>query len=308
MAKAREALQRAREVGAEPAAASAAAPASAAPADQPQSASEVSAARAAAQQTAASGGNADDITRAIREAIQADREAHAAKERARELEAQMQRQQQERDQRYKQDPVFRRMSEGASYEDVTREIVEGKLRPPSEVDQLREQLASMDRWRQDFERTQQLTAAQQRAKEALAASAEKYPWLGPLDWIPSTVAQLSMQRGGDIDSVLEQYNAAAEKDALALMRDPRALARALSNPEIRDSIAKALGALQSPPTEQKQTPAAPADRAVASTPPKTVTHRTAVEPQARTSRIASASERKAAASRILQAARKAAQG
>ena len=307
MAKAREALQRARESSAEPA--PAVAPASAAPADQPQSASEVSAAREAAQQTAASGGNADDIGRAIREAIKADREAHAAGKRARELEERIQREQQERDQRSQRDPVFRRISEGATYEDVTREIVEGKLKPPSEADALREQLQSLQKWQSEFVQREKFTAAQQRVREVLSQSAEKYPWLENLPWVPEQVAAKALQdNSSDLDALLESFNSGIEKDGLAIFANERALTRALAKPEIRDRIAKALGALQSPPTEQKQTPAAPADRAVASTPPKTVTHRTAVEPQARTSRIASASERKAAASRILQAARKAAQG
>lgn len=247
------------------------------------------------------GESADALEARLTERLQAlvtnDREKVEAQKRIKEYE--------ERLKKIEGNPLTKRLMDGGTYEDLTKDILEGKLQPPTReavaltaqeqrIQELAEQL------KQYTDREAQRDAEAEHARELadlgdkLKGAAERFPLAASMPHGPKAIAshlRAARERGEtpDVGRVIEQFNAAAEKDLEAILAT--------------DGGRKWLTAkLKFPASAQQPVQAQQAERAPVAdrNGPSAIPQQTAVEPGTRVTRPKSSAERKAAAQRVLR--------
>jgi hypothetical protein len=306
---------RGAESATEPAPASA--PSEPASATQAAPAKSSSATAATAPQRANESTDAyeERLAKAVQSLVEKDRRAYESEQRAKVLEQQLA-DTRKRDEERGKDPFYRAVAEGKTYEEVTRDLVEGKLTPPTReqvalteqekrVQALEDKLRSYEEREQKTQHEQRYQRDVQSVSERLKSAAEKHPFVSALEWAPGAVVQRHYQaseRGEtvDLDGVLSHLEQAAAKDVRSILSSDHALASLLKDPDIKTRLAKALGV-----AEQNQPARQVAPRAEArGNGPSVIPPSLATEPGARVKpALRSADERKVRAAAALRAQR-----
>jgi hypothetical protein len=231
-----------------------------------------------------------DLARAIEAATRAQREAYEAKQalktkeaREAELAAKL-KERDDAEAKRLQDPFYRAVAEGKTYEQITQELVEGKLKAPTpeqqaidgtktELQQLKEQLATIaaerQKEREQFEAAQQ-AQLEQKAMEQKAAQlsaqlkehAAHFPVLSSMPWAAQRILAVHKQDPSkSITQVAREIEQAASGDIThavssrhamkALLTEER-LKALLEDNDFKDRVSKLLGTKQTQPAQQAQ--------------------------------------------------------
>jgi hypothetical protein len=220
------------------------------------------------------------IQKREREAYEAKQAAKAAEERLAALEKQL-----EAERGWKsKNPLELLQERGTTYEQLTKEIVEGKYKPKSpeqlaiegtksEMEELRAQIKAEKEAREALERQRTEEAEQTKFRQVreqetayvadqLKAAAAKYPMLSSMKWGPSKVVERFYEKAQAndglppaLDEVLGELEQAIAADADPLFSndailEARLKARIESSPEFKTRMSELLGIKQSQPAQQ----------------------------------------------------------
>jgi hypothetical protein len=216
------------------------------------------------------------IAKAMQEAVAADRTRYESEQRAKTLEQELAAEK-ARIAKVQEDPFRKAILEGRTYEEVTKDLVEGKFTPltaeQKQFQAFQEELAAAraksealeKRW-QEEDAQRDLARRMSSAKEKISLSADKYPFVGALDWMHEQAVNLHRAREGegvDLDTVLGELNAAAQGDLRKVIGSDAALKQLLADDTIKARVLAVLGPASTPQ------PVQPAEPAVAAPKPRT---------------------------------------
>lgn len=195
------------------------------------------------------------LARALQNAIANDRKTYDLEQKLKQVEAEREA---EKARLEKLSPEARAMMDGRSYEDLTRDIVEGKFTPRStelqavdaaseRIARLEEQLKARDAQDAESLRQRQYQDKRGTIAERLKAAAEKYSVFAQLDHAPDALVQrLLAGSDDDFDKVAEEYEGHAFKDVNNILKSDHALKKLFADPELKARIMKLIGTAPAP--------------------------------------------------------------
>lgn len=177
---------------------------------------------------------------------------------------------------------------GTDYESLTRDILAGKLKPPSPeqiaVEQAKSEVEQLKQWREQLETQQRELQERELAKREVeyvtgivTQQAEAYPALAAIKWAPERAREIFYARAKengqqpDLSEVLSELHTAVASDVRSVLSDERAAKAILADKAVREMVLKALGVgstERATATPASETGAQPARGA---TPPRALT-------------------------------------
>lgn len=296
----------------------------AAPAPEPEiqpepekpSAAPVSEATQAKQDVADVGELQRKLEAAMADAQRRDRETWELKQAREALDAKL-KQIEERDARLRTNPLDAlKEIAGVSYDQLTKEILQGKYKPPSEeqikLSDTDKRLAEMQRKLDAIEQEKAEAAAKaarandlEYAKGRVSERADALPFLSAFEWGPERAvsafygAKESGQQA-DFEALVSELDKSISSDVRAVIANERALKALLSDSAVRDTLTKALGLVSEP---RKASPASRERAPKSGDGPSTITQEAVTAPGVRESQKPTDRDRISAARAAIQALR-----
>lgn len=196
------------------------------------------------------------LSRALRTAQEKERAAFEATRRAKDLEAKL-KAAEELEAKRKGLSVLDVLKErGYSYEQLTREIVDGKLKPPSpeelateavgsEVAQLRKLVDDLRQEREASTKQAQAEATAATLARELKDNAKDFPVLATLPWAPRAIMNRSESEGKTYAEAARDLESAVRSDMQNIFASEETLKLLLSNDNFKTRILELLGIKQS---------------------------------------------------------------
>lgn len=162
--------------------------------------------------------------------------------------------------RAKMTHLERLQADGLTYEQLTKEIVEGKHTPKTaeqmELEAIRAELAQTKAAQEEW-RTQQETQAKEaqrtqyvtQLKTELAANVEAFPVLAAMPWGASEIVRRAEESNRSFAVVAKELEQAASGDIRASLSHEPTLRALLKDPALRAAVTQALGPEKGTPTD-----------------------------------------------------------
>ena len=192
------------------------------------------------------------VSRALRAAQEKERAAFEASKRAKELEARLKAAEEAEAARKNLSILDVLKERGYTYEQLTQEIVDGKLKPPTpeqlatetvsgEVAQLKKQLEELKAEREAQAKAQQAEATATQLAQELKDNARDFPVLATLPWAARSIMQRAERDGKSFAEAARELETAARRDVQTVFDSEETLKLFLGDDKIKSRILDILG-------------------------------------------------------------------